>query len=260
MRHEKRDLNNPLFHSPLLPNGKYDAANVLCEKLKLYNIDVIYTSPFVRCVETIMPYAKLNNVPVHVDYNLYEWLQHPDFENESIQAIEDKSIFSSVSNDSIEISYPESDTSRLSRSEHFMKMLDKKYENTNLNILVCTHMDVAHDLIQYKEQRWPRGYLSMGALIDMQNIAQHITTTLIMYAYFCNYMVPVLRHFIYVLKFQNSLKEQQDRVVKQWQSLHSHCMTTKLKDSVGCLKGKVTSLYLKVSAYLREEYLQTKSA
>ena len=90
LRHEKRNLSNPLFDSPLLSSGKYDAENVLCEKLKLYNIDVIYTSPFLRCVETIMPYAKLNNIPVHVDYNLYEWLLNPDFANEGIKMIEDK--------------------------------------------------------------------------------------------------------------------------------------------------------------------------
>ena len=203
LRHERRDLAQPLFHSPLLPEGVRAAETVVIEKLEHYNIDVIYTSPFVRCIYSILPYAKKHNIPVHVDYNLYEWLVNPDFENETIQQIEDPSRFASVSNAEIAIGYPETETSRRTRVEKFMQTLDSKYADTKLNVLVCSHMDIVHDVIKYKCPHWPRGYIAMGTLIDLQNVEHHITSLLIVYAHFCNYVIPVLHHSLFILKFQN---------------------------------------------------------
>ena len=47
LRHEKRSLRDPTFHSPLLQNGLRDA-----EKLKYLlddlNINLIFSSPFIK--------------------------------------------------------------------------------------------------------------------------------------------------------------------------------------------------------------------
>lgn len=260
LRHERRDLAYPLFHSPLLPEGINAAQTTVIEKLEHYNIDVIYTSPFVRCIETIMPYARKHNIPVHVDYKLYEWLVNPDFENESIQKLEDPTQFASLSNEEIKIDFPETMESRQARVSQFMKSLDEKYADTKLNVLVCSHMDIVHDVIKYKCPQWPRGYLAMGTLIDLQNIEHHITSLLIIYAQFCNYIIPVLHRSLYVLKIQNSLKERKMSFVKQWQRLRSRYMTTSPQDLIGFCKEKVTTKVSMVNQCLKEGFLQMRSA
>lgn len=258
LRHEKRSLSNPLFKSPLLPQGEVIANDILISKLEKCNIDIIYTSPFLRCINTIKPYALKNNVPIHVDYNLYEWMTHPDFENERVQTLEDKSQFSSVSNDDINIVFPETISSRLTRTKQFMIDLEEKYKDTNLNILICTHMDIMHDIIQYNTRQWPRGYISMGTLIDLQNLDNHITSVLVVYAYFCNNFIPILRYIVHAVHAKKSLKTKIYDWLKQWQSLPSHCTTTKVTALLGYLKEKTHHVLSKTQLFAKEESSQTK--
>ena len=258
LRHEKRDQTKPLFDSPLLPEGHIKAQNILLEKLKYYNIDVIYTSPFLRCIDTVMPYAKECDIPVHIDYNLYEWLTHPDFKDKEIGKLEFVEKYESISNENIEIRYPEKSISRQSRVNSFMQMLDSKYQDTNANVLVCSHMDIVHDIIQIKEKHWPRGYLAMGTIIDLQNIKQHITSTLVIYAQFCNYIIPVLRYSLYIIKYQNSLKESANNVIKQCKFSHSPSMNIRAKDSIGWFRKNTTQAFYTGNRWLKAVFLQMR--
>lgn len=79
LRHDERDLSNPLFFTPLTDNGmrhRYD----LVEPLKKQNIDVIYASPYLRTMETIYPTAKELGKKVNVEYGIGEYIHNPKFD------------------------------------------------------------------------------------------------------------------------------------------------------------------------------------
>ena len=83
LRHEKRDINNPLFYSPLLEEGLKNA-----EKLKYLiekeNIDIIFSSPFIRVLQTIEPYCLYKKKKVNIDFSLYEHISK-DFDEKDFK-------------------------------------------------------------------------------------------------------------------------------------------------------------------------------
>ena len=73
LRHEERPDNQGSFRTELTNIGKENAIK-LVTKLKELNIDVIYSSPYIRTLQTIMPYAKERDIMVKVDYSLHEYI------------------------------------------------------------------------------------------------------------------------------------------------------------------------------------------
>lgn len=71
LRHEQRDLQNPLFESPLTAVGMCNALQ-LVDVLAPLNIDTIYASPFQRAVQTVYPFCLALNHKVCVEHALYE--------------------------------------------------------------------------------------------------------------------------------------------------------------------------------------------
>ena len=57
LRHEKRSINNPLFFSELTKNG-LERSILLIDSLDELLVDEIYTSPFLRVIQTIHPYLE----------------------------------------------------------------------------------------------------------------------------------------------------------------------------------------------------------
>lgn len=78
LRHEDRNLLNPLFFTPLTDLGMTRRYQ-LVEPLSLENIDIIYSSPFLRTLETVYPTAKFLKKKVNVEYGLYEYVHNPLF-------------------------------------------------------------------------------------------------------------------------------------------------------------------------------------
>ena len=78
LRHEQRDLQNPLFESPLTPQGMRNAEH-LVDTLVPLNIDTIYASPFLRVVQTVYPYCVATHQKVCVEHSLYESMDSPLF-------------------------------------------------------------------------------------------------------------------------------------------------------------------------------------
>ena len=256
LRHEKRNLDNHYFSSPLTDEGKYNSLNKTIDLLEENTIDIIYTSPFVRCIDTILPYANKHNIPIHVDYRLYEWYANPDFEDVPVQKIDEPSRFSSITKEDICINYPESSEDRNKRVSQFMNMLEEKYQGTHLNVLVCAHMDIVNDVIAYKLPIWPRGYISMGTLVDIQQAMVHMSAVLIVYAHFCNHIIPVL---LRVLLVKKSLKHCVCTGTKQCKRLLDLCTSTKMQALDGSLKEKTTALFSKIQQCLTGGFLQMKS-
>jgi len=73
LRHEKRPMNAG-YQTELTDHGKLDAEMTLKPVLEGLKIDAVYSSPFVRTIQTIYPYCKANDIRVRCDNGLYEFL------------------------------------------------------------------------------------------------------------------------------------------------------------------------------------------
>ena len=73
LRHEERgeDIG---FYSNLTEEG-INRSYKLPDRLKLLNIDIIFSSPFIRTLQTIYPYGET----VNIEYGLYEYMHHEYF-------------------------------------------------------------------------------------------------------------------------------------------------------------------------------------
>lgn len=83
LRHCERD-KNPHFHSSLTTYGLKEAEK-LVEQLKTYDFVEIYTSPFLRTLQTIAPYSKLSGTRVRVENAIYECIREPYFEADNFR-------------------------------------------------------------------------------------------------------------------------------------------------------------------------------
>ena len=77
LRHEKR-FPIPTYFTSLTDEG-LENSKLLCEEINTIQPDIILTSPFLRCIQTIYPYAKKYNKKINIDYSLYEFLEDPLF-------------------------------------------------------------------------------------------------------------------------------------------------------------------------------------
>ena len=73
MRHCERNIMDCGFESPLLPIGIHNAKN-LYGQMNFMNIDTIYSSPFLRTIQTVDFYSKIKNIPINIDYSLAEFV------------------------------------------------------------------------------------------------------------------------------------------------------------------------------------------
>ena len=77
LRHEKR-YSEPTFFTSLTTNGFKDS-KLLINKIHTIQPDIIISSPFLRCIQTIYPYLNQYNKEINIDYALYEFLDNPIF-------------------------------------------------------------------------------------------------------------------------------------------------------------------------------------
>jgi phosphohistidine phosphatase SixA len=78
LRHEERGIDVG-FNSNLTEKGIINSCTVLPDKLNALKIDIIFSSPFIRTLQTIYPYSNLYNKKINIEYGLYEYLHNPYF-------------------------------------------------------------------------------------------------------------------------------------------------------------------------------------
>ena len=82
LRHEKR-YENVGFFSELTYEGKINSETIIINKIleyeNKYGIDIIFCSPFLRTIQTIYPYCKLQNKKINIEYSIIEYLHNPYF-------------------------------------------------------------------------------------------------------------------------------------------------------------------------------------
>ncbi len=82
LRHEERNMLDPRFFTELTLNGKENTYSLI-SNLKKENIDIIFSSPFLRTIQTVYPFAKNNNIRINAEYGLYEYIHNPIFNEDN---------------------------------------------------------------------------------------------------------------------------------------------------------------------------------
>jgi broad specificity phosphatase PhoE len=170
LRHEERDLSNPLFFTPLTYRGmerRYQLVNSLIYQ----NIDEIYVSPFLRTVQTVMPLADELGKKLKIEYGLYEYIHNLKFNDRNwyypvkelierhpeLDTYVDWGYDSKVEKSDFQILEDERSLER--RIRKFMKTLEGK----DGTILLVTHMGVINKIKDmYVSRTRMNDYFGMG--------------------------------------------------------------------------------------------------
>ena len=153
LRHEDR-TQDATFFSPLTELG-LEKSNELIELLKELNINKIYSSPFIRTLQTIYPYTKYMNYKINLDYSLAE-LQHPDLiPPNSYQVTIPTYIANSFNYNKgytslmspIDYEYPENINSLDKRVKNFLERILKNHSSSDDSVLLVTHQGVCNTIL-----------------------------------------------------------------------------------------------------------------
>ena len=152
LRHEER-YSDMGFYSNLTDNGIINSLE-LPKKLKPYKINHIYSSPFIRTLQTIYPYCDKYRKKVNIDYGLYEYIHNPYFLlvqwYYEIKDIEDSDLLSIINNkyksviDKSDFSILETEEDLEKRIRKFMDNLIEKHRDET--VLIVTHMGVINKI------------------------------------------------------------------------------------------------------------------
>jgi broad specificity phosphatase PhoE len=141
MRHEQRGISTS-FETPLTQRGKENAATIICQQLEQNNIDVIYSSPFVRVLQTIQPFCRKTGINVNLEWSLVESMPVDPIVSDNFNDIVNKDYLSfakyscPLTSDMLLF-----DVIKL-RMKKFIKSID-----CSKNILLVTHMPVINAVL-----------------------------------------------------------------------------------------------------------------
>ena len=148
LRHEKR-YSSPAYFTSLTEAGLQNAEN-LVDTLKKYDFDEIYCSPFLRTVQTILPYLKKTNKKINIEYSLYESCDDPCFTisnyHNNINSLENyiPNLYQYINLDYTSyldrVLFKEKKEEILIRLKNFIKKIKEDNKNTKKKILFVTHM------------------------------------------------------------------------------------------------------------------------
>ena len=176
LRHEERGIDVG-FYSNLTEHGIINACNSLPDKLHALKIDTIFSSPFIRTLQTIYPYANLYNKHINIEYGLYEYLHNPYFLlgkwYYTIDNINDADL-RSIINYNYESVIKKNDFSVLEDEEDLEKRVKKFFEYLKRNfynktVLIVTHKGVINKIkdIYLKKTNMDENF-SMGSIEEFQ--------------------------------------------------------------------------------------------
>jgi broad specificity phosphatase PhoE len=165
LRHEERTKDTSFF-SPLTETGIKNSLNLI-KLLKSLQINIIYSSPFVRTLETIKPFVLKNKLMVKIEYGLMEIktknntlpkshnIELPKYMAKKFHY--DEKYKSLIDTNNIE--YPENIHNFYLRINKILKYLIKQYYETDKNILLVTHRGICAKISNIND--YPMGGLSL---------------------------------------------------------------------------------------------------
>ena len=155
LRHEDR-THDCSFFSPLTEKGLIKS-NKLIKILKSHNINLIFSSPFIRTLQTIHPYLKEMEYQVNIEYGLSE-IQHssiiapktfgvilPNYMEKHYKYNPEYKSFISHNG----MKYPEESLDCYIRTKKMFKHIIEKYYRTDFNILLVTHQGICTSILRF---------------------------------------------------------------------------------------------------------------
>lgn len=158
LRHFQR-FSKPLFFTELTTVGKKNAKSIV-SRLSTLNIKHIFSSPFLRTIQSVVPFCEYSGIKINAENGLYESLDDCVFKNEPIYDI--RNIESPVYTQHINtdyksvvyknhITYPDSLNNVNERVTKFYKWIIKNYkqnykQNKDGNILCVSHQTTLYYL------------------------------------------------------------------------------------------------------------------
>lgn len=159
LRHEDR-YKSISFFTPLNLNGKKNSLKLNYD-LNSLKITKIFSSPFLRTLQTIEPFIKKSKLKVNLENSLRETnIISGIAEKESKMTLPeelykqfniDKSYNSFLKSN--EIVYPEGKINVKKRFNNFLKNLIKKYNKSDENILLVSHAGLIEEYIRKLESK-----------------------------------------------------------------------------------------------------------
>ena len=153
LRHEERGYDISFF-SNLVENGIIRACTTLPKELQKLKPDIIFSSPFIRTLQTIYPYSQKNNIKINVEYGLYEYMHNPyfllgqwyytldDIKDNDLKTIINNNYKSIVDKNDFSILEDENDLEK--RINKFMNNFKINYPNKT--ILLVTHKGIINKI------------------------------------------------------------------------------------------------------------------
>jgi broad specificity phosphatase PhoE len=176
LRHEDR-TQDASFFAPLTKNGLENSKKILdkCEDLQITHV---YSSPYIRTLQTIYPYIKSKDKRVRLEYSLSE-INNPHLIPENAHGaylpeyiaqsfLYDENYKSVIQPN--ELKYPENEKDVLTRIKNFFKILITNHYKTDDRILLVTHQVVCNNILnlvnkslKIKEQatNYPTGAITL---------------------------------------------------------------------------------------------------
>lgn len=156
LRHEERDLSDPTFYSSLTDKG-LDLSNKLKYTLDGLEIDIIFSSPFKRTLQTVKPFCDMTGTLVNIEYALYEKIVNhtkskkifdkDDFKMDLIERDEEYYLKNTDYVSFYNLEDIEFDDDGLKRSYQFLHHIISLYKETDYNILFVTHSAIMKNMI-----------------------------------------------------------------------------------------------------------------
>lgn len=154
LRHEDR-TQDATFFSPLTSTGLKKSIE-LVKILKKYKINKIYSSPFIRTLQTVSPFSKKYDIKINLEYSLSE-IQHPHIIPENsykvtlptyiAESFNYNPKYKSLFNPS-EYKYPEDHKYVSKRVKFFLNNIINNKIQKDDNILFVTHQVVCNEFLR----------------------------------------------------------------------------------------------------------------
>lgn len=154
LRHEDRTQDATMF-SPLTEKGLENSIKLI-EDLEEIDFDIIFSSPFIRTLQTIYPYSKKHNKRINIDYSLSEFqnsylipensyqVRLPEYLAKSFNYNSNyKSIFEPEN-----FVYPENEHEVNKRVKTFLNKLMTEHLESRKKILLVTHQAICNSILK----------------------------------------------------------------------------------------------------------------
>ena len=145
LRHEDRTMDCTFF-SPLTQKGLENSIDLI-DTLKKCKINLIFSSPFIRTLQTVYPYSEKYSININLEYSLAEF-QHDDLIPKRSYSVRLPEYLAKDFNYNNEynsefepenFNYPEKIDDVKRRVKHFFSNMIMNYHSKDVNILIVTH-------------------------------------------------------------------------------------------------------------------------